>query len=166
MRRSLFADTHSPPRYSPPQGCAGGVRSVSLHPRLPLLAATGLDRHVRVFNTRNRTQAVAMYVKQMCTAVHWDARGAAALTPQPATPAGEEGEAEAAGEAAPRVRPRKQKRTAAVIDAFVQESVRWRAGGAAAADGADAPAQKVKKLKKKKARAPEEGQGLMLNVEC
>jgi hypothetical protein len=149
------------------KGCAGGVRSLSLHPRLPLLAATGLDRHVRVFNTRNRSQAAALYVKQMCTAVQWDTRGAAALTPQPATPAAEEGQPEAAGEAAPRVRPRKQKRTSAVIDAFAQDSARWRAGGAAPGGAEGAPAQKVTKLKKKKARAPkEEGQGLMLNVEC
>jgi WD40 repeat protein len=32
------------------KGNAGSVRSLALHPTLPLLAAVGLDRHLRIYH--------------------------------------------------------------------------------------------------------------------
>lgn len=32
------------------KGNAGSVRSVSLHPTLPLVAAVGMDRHLRIYH--------------------------------------------------------------------------------------------------------------------
>ncbi len=166
------------------KGCSGGVRALALHPSAPLLAATGLDRHVRVFAAgagRPRTQLAALYVKQPCTAVAWDARGAAQLQAQAAQAqvqraGAAEADAEAAAEAAPRQR--KHKRTSALLDAYAAESARWRratgvAPPRAGSDDGDAPeadaeaaaraARKKLKLKKLKARRAD-GMGLQLNV--
>jgi ribosome biogenesis protein NSA1 len=43
------------------KGNAGSVRSISLHPTLPLFAAVGLDRHLRVYHA-----ATQKLLKKVC----------------------------------------------------------------------------------------------------
>lgn len=45
------------------RGSLGSVRSLSLHPAAPLLAAVGLDRTVRLFSTSTRELVAKAYVK-------------------------------------------------------------------------------------------------------
>lgn len=51
------------------KGCVGSIRSIAVHPRLPYFAATGLDRHVRVFNTETRQLIRRLYLKQRLNVV-------------------------------------------------------------------------------------------------
>lgn len=138
-------------------GCSGAVRCVAAHPRAPLLAAAALDRHVRVFATAGgRAQRAALFIKQAPTALAWDWRGGE--TAQAEQPAEEE---EGQGEA--RERPRKHKRTSAVIDGFARESAARRARQAD--DGGyaeEAPAAAV--VKKKKKKVPPDT-GMVINYE-
>ena len=39
------------------KGCAGSVRSLSLHPSFPLVASAGLDRFLRIHDLRSRKSA-------------------------------------------------------------------------------------------------------------
>lgn len=49
------------------KGISGSVRAISHHPTLPLIAATGLDRHVHLFDSNDRRCLASLYVKQHCT---------------------------------------------------------------------------------------------------
>lgn len=51
------------------KGAGGSVRSLAVHPDLPLVAAVGLDRHLRLFDTASRQQLCKTYMKQQLTAV-------------------------------------------------------------------------------------------------
>ncbi|EGG24748.1 WD40 repeat-containing protein [Cavenderia fasciculata] len=50
-------------------GATGGIRSIDIHPTLPLVAVAGLDRHVRIYNLKNRTLINKLYMKQKITSV-------------------------------------------------------------------------------------------------
>ncbi len=51
-------------RVSSYHGGAGSVRGLQAHPTLPLLLATGLDRYMRVYDTRDRRLVSRVYLKQ------------------------------------------------------------------------------------------------------
>lgn len=51
-------------RVSSYHGGAGSVRGLQAHPTLPLLMATGLDRYMRVYDTRDRRLVSRVYLKQ------------------------------------------------------------------------------------------------------
>ena len=151
------------------------MRSLSLHPSLPLLAATGLDRHVRVFSTRTRRQAASLFIKQPATAVAWDWRSADALAPppvqppepEPAVPRRRSAAAAPAEEEVPVAVPRKRKhkRTSAVIDGFARDSQRARAGEDAL-DAEAAAALRERKLKKQQKKQQALEAGMQLNIEA
>lgn len=42
------------------KGCAGSVRSLSLHPSAPLVASAGLDRFLRIHDLRSRKSAARL----------------------------------------------------------------------------------------------------------
>jgi len=46
------------------KGFAGGIRSICFHPTEPLVAAVGLDRFLRVFDSKTRKVVVKTYLKQ------------------------------------------------------------------------------------------------------
>ena len=126
-------------------GCTGAVRAVAAHPRAPLLAAAALDRHVRVFSTAGgRAQRAALFIKQAPTALAWDWRGVAQQEQQ------QPAQQEEGGEAPERARPRKHKRTSAVMDGFARGSAARRARRAddGSCDADVAPPVKLKKKKK------------------
>ena len=127
------------------KGCSGAVRALSQHPTLPLVAATGLDRHVRVFSTASRLQELALYVKQPCTGIVFDACTGASLTTAAAAAAAAAAEPPAA---APK--PRKDRRTTAVMEAMAR---------AAQGEGEEEAAPPPRR--RKKARGAD---GLMLNL--
>ena len=64
------------------------MKSISLHPSRPLLASVGLDRHLRIHDTRTRQCLAKLYLKQILTAVEF-LEGQGRLEPQHAVPAGE-----------------------------------------------------------------------------
>lgn len=69
--RMLGRNPKSPPnknmgRYVGPAGC---VRQMKKHPTLPRLAAVGLDRMLRVYDTNTRKQLDCMYLKQRLNCV-------------------------------------------------------------------------------------------------
>lgn len=75
----LDARTQKP--QSSLKGHGGAVRSISLHPSRPLLASVGLDRHLRIHDTRTRECLTRLYMKQILTAVDfWES--ACSLVPQ------------------------------------------------------------------------------------
>ncbi|KAG7370993.1 hypothetical protein IV203_019563 [Nitzschia inconspicua] len=55
-------------------GPAGSVRQLKKHPTLPRLAAVGLDRMLRIYDTKKRRQLDCIYLKQRinCVLVHGD----------------------------------------------------------------------------------------------
>jgi len=53
-------------RYKP---FAGSVRSLAMHPTLPLMASVGLDRYVKVHNTESRDLVLCIYAKQRLSTV-------------------------------------------------------------------------------------------------
>jgi ribosome biogenesis protein NSA1 len=64
-------------------GPAGSVRQLKKHPTLPRLAAVGLDRMLRIYDTKKRLQLDCIYLKQRinCVLMHsdgtWDGNGSA-----------------------------------------------------------------------------------------
>ena len=46
------------------RGNSGSVRSIEVHPTLPLVAAVGLDRHLRVYNANTKRGVSSVYLKQ------------------------------------------------------------------------------------------------------
>ena len=48
-------------------GGAGSVRGLAAHPTLPLLTVAGMDRYVRVYDTRSRRLLSKVYLKQRLT---------------------------------------------------------------------------------------------------
>ncbi|CAM9249058.1 unnamed protein product [Choristocarpus tenellus] len=54
-------------------GPAGSVRSMALHPTLPVMACVGLDRTARVYDVQNGTELCNVYLKQRLNAVLFDA---------------------------------------------------------------------------------------------
>lgn len=137
------------------KGCTGAVKAMAMHPSLPLVVATGLDRHMRVYSTTNRSLLAAVYVKQACTGVAFCPHGGGdggwasrALPPPPPLPlpadAGEEGHRDALGggdDTGGKARKRKDKRTTAMIETMSRGAARMLAGDA------QPPARRVKKLK-------------------
>lgn len=71
------------------KGAGGSIRSLSLHPEEPLVAAVGLDRYMRVFSTTTRKQLCKTYLKQQLTGV--------VFAPLPALPASSTAQQSAAG---------------------------------------------------------------------
>lgn len=55
-------------------GPVGSVRQLKKHPTLPRLAAVGLDRMLRIYDTKKRAQLDCIYLKQRinCVLMHWD----------------------------------------------------------------------------------------------
>ena len=131
------------------KGCTGAVKAMDMHPSLPLVVATGLDRHVRVYSTANRSQVAALYVKQACTGVAFSP--CSPLPPPPplplAAPVDADGAAHrdgAAGgvDAGGKPRKRKDKRTTAMIETMSRGAARMLAG-----DDTQPPVRRAKKLK-------------------
>ena len=57
--------------HSALKGPAGAVKSLALHPELPVIASVGLDRFFRLHNTSSRRMMCKVYLKQQSTAVVW-----------------------------------------------------------------------------------------------
>lgn len=72
------------------RGATAALRSAQLHPALPLLAVTGLDRFVRLYSTATRAQLGATFLKLPAVALAWDP------TPQQPAEAAHQGEKEEA----------------------------------------------------------------------
>lgn len=53
------------------KGPAGAVKSLALHPELPIIASVGLDRFLRVHNVDSKALLCKLYLKQQLTAVAW-----------------------------------------------------------------------------------------------
>ncbi len=53
------------------KGSGGAVKSLALHPELPIIASVGLDRFLRVHNTDSKALLCKLYLKQHLTAVAW-----------------------------------------------------------------------------------------------
>lgn len=53
------------------KGPAGAVKSLALHPDLPIIASVGLDRFFRVHNIESKALLCKLYLKQQLTAVAW-----------------------------------------------------------------------------------------------
>lgn len=49
--------------------CSGSIRSIAMHPELPVVAACGLDRYLRIWNTKTRALLAAVFLKQQLTSV-------------------------------------------------------------------------------------------------
>lgn len=126
------------------KGCAGSVRSLAWHPSGSHVAATGLDRFVRIFCARTRGGFKAsLFVKQPCTAVAFDWRTVALM--EAADTAAATAPAEEAP--APVAARKKHKRTSAVMDALAEA------------------AQKPKKLGVPK-RTKQRDAGMLLHLEA
>jgi len=55
------------------QGNAGSIRGISIHESAPYLAAVGLDRYVRIFDTNSRKLVASSYLKQpLCSVTFLD----------------------------------------------------------------------------------------------
>ncbi len=65
--QSLDSRSHKP--QGSLKGAGGAVRSICLHSSRPLLASVGLDRHLRLYDTRTKRCLSTLYMKQMLTAV-------------------------------------------------------------------------------------------------
>jgi hypothetical protein len=128
------------------KGCTGAVKAMDMHPSLPLMTATGLDRHVRVYTTATRSLLAAIYVKQACNCVAFaeELPSSAVLvdTCEVEMPA-EHGEA--AMEHGKPARKRKNKRTTAMITAMSRDAANLAAGGRE--QRSVAPLRKIKKHK-------------------
>ena len=48
---------------------AGSLRALAVHPQLPILASVGLDRFLRLHDTRTRQPLAKVYLKQQLTGV-------------------------------------------------------------------------------------------------
>ena len=53
------------------KGPAGAVKSLAMHPELPIIASVGLDRFFRVHNVDSKALLCKLYLKQQLTAVAW-----------------------------------------------------------------------------------------------
>ena len=73
------------------KGPAGAVKSLALHPELPIIASVGLDRFFRVHNVDSKALLCKLYLKQQLTAVAWRRE-----VPAAETTAAEDGTAQAA----------------------------------------------------------------------
>lgn len=62
------------------KGPAGAVKSLALHPELPIIASVGLDRFFRVHNIDSKALLCKLYLKQQLTAVAWSPEMPAAET--------------------------------------------------------------------------------------
>jgi len=132
------------------KGCTGAVKAMDMHPSLPLMTATGLDRHVRVYTTATRSLLAAIYVKQACNCVAFaeELPSSAVLvdTCKEEMPA-EHGEAAAMEHGKP-ARKRKNKRTTAMITAMSRDAANLAAGGRE--QRSVAPLRKIRSSKKHK----------------
>ncbi|CAM6128722.1 unnamed protein product [Calypogeia fissa] len=52
--------------------CAGSIRSVVRHPVLPIIASCGLDRYLRIHNTKTRQLLASLFLKQQLVSVAFD----------------------------------------------------------------------------------------------
>ena len=57
--------------HSALKGPAGAVKSLALHPQMPVIASVGLDRFFRLHDTSSRRVLCKVYLKQQSTAVAW-----------------------------------------------------------------------------------------------
>lgn len=57
--------------HSTLKGPAGAVKSLAMHPSLPVIASVGLDRFFRLHDTSSRKVLCKFYLKQQSTAVVW-----------------------------------------------------------------------------------------------
>ena len=89
------------------KGPAGAVKSLALHPDLPIIASVGLDRFFRVHNVDSKALLCKVYLKQQLTAVAWSAH-------MPQITVAADGSAQAAEE--------KQSNAAPSIDAVLEEA--------------------------------------------
>lgn len=70
--------------HSALKGPAGAVKSLALHPQLPVIASVGLDRFFRLHDTASRKVVCKIYLKQQSTAVVWgEIPAQAQLQPEP-----------------------------------------------------------------------------------
>lgn len=58
--------------------CSGSIRSIAKHPELPVIASCGLDRYLRIWNTKTRELLAAVFLKQQLTSVIIDSNFVAA----------------------------------------------------------------------------------------
>lgn len=61
-------------------GPGGSVRGLAFHPTLPFLACVGLDRMMRVYNSKTAEQKHQVYLKQRLNAVLFDDEGEVLVT--------------------------------------------------------------------------------------
>jgi len=60
--------------------CSGSIRSIARHPELPVVASCGLDRYLRIWNTKTRELLAAAFLKQQLTSVVIDSNFVAETT--------------------------------------------------------------------------------------
>jgi hypothetical protein len=53
------------------KGTTGSIRALSLHPRQDVIASVGLDRFLRIHDTKSRCCVAKLYLKQQLTGVAW-----------------------------------------------------------------------------------------------
>ncbi len=53
------------------KGPGGAVKSLALHPELPIIASVGLDRFLRIHSVDSKALLCKLYLKQHLTAVAW-----------------------------------------------------------------------------------------------
>ncbi|DBA78806.1 TPA: hypothetical protein ACH3X1_008702 [Trebouxia sp. C0004] len=53
------------------KGPGGAVKSLALHPELPIIASVGLDRFLTIHNVDSKALLSKLYLKQQLTAVAW-----------------------------------------------------------------------------------------------
>lgn len=92
------------------KGPAGAVKSLALHPELPIIASVGLDRFFRVHNVDSKALLCKLYLKQQLTAVAWSSE-----VPEIAT-VEEDGTPEAVDTVADSVNPLEEVSNAAPVD--------------------------------------------------
>ncbi|KAB1217322.1 WD repeat-containing protein 74 [Morella rubra] len=52
--------------------CSGSIRSIAMHPELPVIASCGLDSYVRFWDIKTRQLLSAVYLKQHLTNIFFD----------------------------------------------------------------------------------------------
>ncbi|GAB4816703.1 hypothetical protein N2152v2_003749 [Parachlorella kessleri] len=89
------------------RGIAGSLRALAVHPQRPILASVGLDRFLRLHDTRTRQPLAKVYLKQQLTGVQF-----CPVTPEmlPQQQAGQHAEQQQDGDAEDRKARKKEKR--------------------------------------------------------
>eukprot|EP00252_Welwitschia_mirabilis_P022640 TRINITY_DN6186_c0_g1_i1.p1 TRINITY_DN6186_c0_g1~~TRINITY_DN6186_c0_g1_i1.p1 ORF type:complete len:406 (+),score=87.04 TRINITY_DN6186_c0_g1_i1:155-1372(+) len=62
--------------------CSGSIRSIAKHPDMPLIASCGLDRYLRIWDTRTRQNLASVFLKQQLSSVVFDANYSPSSAPE------------------------------------------------------------------------------------